>query len=44
MGTGINVITPNKKMSSGPLARYQQLKKIQRQSYIHYFYEVRTGG
>ena len=40
MGMGINVITPNKKMGSGPLARYQALKKIQRQSYIHCFYEV----
>ena len=38
----INVITPNKKMSSGPLKRYQDLKRLQRASYIHYFYEVGT--
>ena len=42
MGMGINVITPNKKMSSGPLKRYQELKRLQRASYIHYFYEVGT--
>ena len=40
MGKGINIITPNKKLSSGPYERYQQLKKLQRQSYMHYFYEV----
>lgn len=40
MQKGINIITPNKKMSSGPLERYSQLKKLQRESYIHYFHEV----
>ncbi len=44
MGKGINIITPNKKLSSGPYERYQQLKKLQRQSYMHYFYEVHAHG
>ena len=43
MGKGINIITPNKKLSSGPYERYQQLKKLQRQSYMHYFYEVKLS-
>ena len=44
MGKGINIITPNKKLSSGPYERYQQLKKLQRQSYMHYFYEVHADA
>jgi homoserine dehydrogenase len=41
MGEGINIITPNKKLGSGPLGQYQAVKKVQRESYIHFFYEVR---
>lgn len=40
MRQGIHIITPNKKMNSGPLARYIELKQHQRESFIHYFYEV----
>ena len=44
MRKGIHIITPNKKMGSGPLARYQQLKQHQRDSYIHFFYEGTVGA
>lgn len=40
MKKGINIITPNKKLGSGPLDRYQAVRKMQRESYIHFFYEV----
>ena len=40
MKKGIHVITPNKKMNSGPLKQYRALKQFQRDSYIHYLYEV----
>ena len=42
MKQGINIITPNKKLGSGPLEQYTAVKKVQRESYIHFFYEV--GG
>jgi len=41
MRKGIHVITPNKKLNSGPLDLYRELKKFQRDSYIHFLYEVR---
>jgi homoserine dehydrogenase len=44
MGKGINIITPNKKLGSGPLERYQAVRRMQRESYIHFFYEVRGDG
>jgi aspartokinase/homoserine dehydrogenase 1 len=40
----VHVITPNKKLNSGPLARYAALKEHQRTSYIHYFYEATVGA
>ena len=40
MRRGIHIITPNKKLNSGPLSRYQELRRIQRDSYIHFLYEV----
>ena len=49
---GIHIITPNKKLGSGPLDHYQQLRKFQRDSYIrqfqrefniHFLYEVRSA-
>jgi len=42
MQRGINIITPNKKLGSGPLEQYQAVRKMQRESYIHFFYEVRA--
>ncbi|KAI4321213.1 hypothetical protein MLD38_034621 [Melastoma candidum] len=41
---GIHVITPNKKANSGPLDQYLKLRALQRQSYIHYFYEATVGA
>ena len=42
MRRGIHLITPNKKLNSGPLPQYRALKQFQRESYIHYLYEVGT--
>ena len=39
---GIHIVTPNKKLNSGPLPQYQALRQFQRGSYIHFFYEART--
>lgn len=41
MRRGIHIITPNKKLNSGPLDQYLSLREFQRDAYIHYFYEVR---
>ena len=38
---GIHIVTPNKKLNSGPLPLYQALRQFQRGSYIHFFYEAR---
>ena len=43
MQRGLHIITPNKKLNSGPLERYLALRQFQRESYIHYFYEVGLG-
>ena len=40
MQKGIHIITPNKKLGSGPLDQYLALRTFQRESYIHFFYEV----
>ena len=40
MQKGLHIITPNKKLNSGPLEQYLALRQFQRESYIHYFYEV----
>lgn len=42
MQKGLHIITPNKKLNSGPLEQYLALRKFQRDSYIHFFYEVCT--
>lgn len=44
MRKGIHIITPNKKLNSGPLQRYLELKTHQRESFIHYFYEGTVGA
>lgn len=41
MQKGLHIITPNKKLNSGPLQQYLALRQFQRESYIHYFYEAR---
>jgi len=42
MKQGIHVVTPNKKLGSGPLTQYQAIKRVGRNSYTHFFYEVRV--
>ena len=44
MQKGIHIITPNKKLGSGPLDQYLALRLFQRESYIHFFYEVSMLG
>ena len=44
MQKGIHIITPNKKLGSGPLDQYLALRSFQRESYIHFFYEVNFFG
>jgi hypothetical protein len=40
MKSGVHVITPNKKLHSGPLDRYNLVRKLQAEGAAHYFYEV----
>ncbi|CAK0785763.1 hypothetical protein CVIRNUC_008974 [Coccomyxa viridis] len=44
MQKGLHIITPNKKLNSGPLEQYLALRQFQRESYIHYFYEATVGA
>lgn len=44
MTHGIHLITPNKKLGSGPLDKYAAVRKMQRDSYIHFFYEGTVGA
>ena len=44
MKDGIHIITPNKKLNSGPYDLYTALRRLQRESYIHYFYEATVGA
>jgi aspartokinase/homoserine dehydrogenase 1 len=41
---GINVITPNKKAFSGPLAAYRDLERQSEKGSAHYFYETTVGA
>ena len=41
MAQGVHVVTPNKKLSSGPYPQYAAVRALQRESYIHFFYEAR---
>jgi homoserine dehydrogenase len=40
MSQGVHVITPNKKLHSGPIERYNEVRKLQAEGAAHYFYEV----
>lgn len=40
MEQGVHVITPNKKLHSGPIDRYAAVRALQAQGAAHYFYEV----
>lgn len=44
MQQGVHVITPNKKLNSGSLSRYNSLKSHQRGSFTHFFYEGTVGA
>ncbi|GLI70404.1 hypothetical protein VaNZ11_015124 [Volvox africanus] len=44
MEQGIHVVTPNKKLGSGPLEQYQSVRRMQREGYIHFFYEGTVGA
>jgi bifunctional aspartokinase / homoserine dehydrogenase 1 len=41
---GIHVITPNKRAHSGPIAYYQDLKRLARASRTHFLYEATVGA
>jgi hypothetical protein len=40
MRRGIHIVTPNKRLGSGPLARYDRVRQFARSSYTHWYYEV----
>ena len=37
------MVTPNKKLNSGPLSDYLAIKQLQRSGKAHYMYEARAG-
>jgi bifunctional aspartokinase / homoserine dehydrogenase 1 len=41
---GIHVITPNKRAHSGPIAYYQELKRLSHGSRAHFLYEATVGA
>ena len=41
---GIHVITPNKRAHSGPIAYYQDLKRLSSSSRAHFLYEATVGA
>jgi aspartokinase/homoserine dehydrogenase 1 len=41
---GIHVITPNKRAHSGPMAYYQELKRLSHASGTHFLYEATVGA
>ncbi|MEO8465761.1 MAG: bifunctional aspartate kinase/homoserine dehydrogenase I [Gammaproteobacteria bacterium] len=41
---GIHVITPNKRAHSGPIAYYQELKRLSSGSRTHFLYEATVGA
>ncbi len=41
---GIHVITPNKRAHSGPIAYYQELKRLSGSSRAHFLYEATVGA
>jgi aspartokinase/homoserine dehydrogenase 1 len=44
LARGIHVITPNKRAHSGPIAYYQDLKRIAHASRTHFLYEATVGA
>lgn len=41
---GIHVVTPNKRLNSGPLDEYLKVKQLQSESKAHYMYEGTVGA
>ncbi len=44
MRQGLHVITPNKRLGAGPLARYKAVQELRRSQLVHFFAEVRSPG
>lgn len=44
MEQGIHIVTPNKKLNSGPLAEYLAVKQLQKAGRAHYMYEGTVGA
>jgi aspartokinase/homoserine dehydrogenase 1 len=44
LGRGIHVITPNKRAHSGPIAYYEELKRVSRAAHTHFLYEATVGA
>jgi len=44
LGRGIHVITPNKRAHSGPIAYYQELRRVGRAARTHFLYEATVGA
>jgi aspartokinase/homoserine dehydrogenase 1 len=44
LGRGIHVITPNKRAHSGPIAYYQELRRVSRTAHTHFLYEATVGA
>jgi aspartokinase/homoserine dehydrogenase 1 len=44
LGRGIHVITANKPAHSGPIAYYQDLKRVSRAAHTHFLYEATVGA
>jgi homoserine dehydrogenase len=43
MKQGIHVVTPNKKLGSGPYKQYSAVRQLTRNAYTHWYYEVRES-
>jgi aspartokinase/homoserine dehydrogenase 1 len=41
---GIHVITPNKRAGSGPIERFERIRRLGRQHYTHFFCEATVGA
>lgn len=41
---GIHVVTPNKRLNSGPFAAYSAVKSLQASGAAHYMYEGTVGA
>ena len=43
-GSGIHVITPNKKAQSGPLKAFDEMQAVRREQQVHFLYETACGA